>query len=91
MITYTEMQKQHYIDIIYQNFLSTLIMLHQVPVAAHKYVNDSRRTTIEIYKRSPTRGITTKKLTVSQKDVQKLESYLAIDFPEIITSMTCIE
>jgi hypothetical protein len=82
-MTYKELQKEDYSWLLYNNFLTSMVLHKQKPVKALQYDNDKKMQTIVIFKESPNGNITTKKLTATKPDMVFIRAWLAKSFPDL--------
>ncbi len=83
MLTRKDLEELTYPEIIYQQILVNCVSYRQTPYYAVVFNTDKKRKSMTIYKKSANGYITTKKITVSKKDIPLIQEYLSNDYPGI--------
>jgi predicted N-acyltransferase len=82
-MTHEELLKEDFAWVLYQNFLTNLVLHKQKPIRALQYDNNSKMQTIVIFKECQNGNMSAKKLTATKPDMVFVRSWLSKDFPEL--------
>ena len=84
MLTRKNLDELTFPEIIYEQILVNCVSYKQKPYYAVIFDTDPKRKSMTIYKKSVNGYVTTKRITISKKDLPLIQDYLSNDYPEIV-------